>query len=87
MQYLLISFVDLTDQRQAENALTQANKDLQAAMAEVGQTNKEMGLMSKMVELLQICQTPDESYPIIGQFTPRIISRNFRRPLFIKFFQ
>ena len=34
MQYLLVSFVDLTDQRQAEMALTQANKDLQVAMAE-----------------------------------------------------
>ena len=69
IDYILASFVDLTDQRQAEIALTQANNDLQAAMAEVGQTNKEMGLMSKMVELLQICQTPDESYPIIGRFT------------------
>ena len=25
-----------------------------------------------MVELLQICQTPDESYPIIGQFTQEL---------------
>jgi len=72
MQYTLISFVDLTDQRQAENALTQANHDLQSAMAEVGQTNKEMGLMSKMVELLQICQTPEESYPIIGRYAAEL---------------
>jgi diguanylate cyclase (GGDEF)-like protein/PAS domain S-box-containing protein len=67
--FILASFVDLTEQRQAEIALTQANEDLQAAMAEVGQTNKEMGLLGKMVELLQICQAPDEAYPIIGQFT------------------
>jgi diguanylate cyclase (GGDEF)-like protein/PAS domain S-box-containing protein len=72
MQYVLVSFVDLTDQRRAENALTQANKDLQAAMAEVGQTNKEISLLSKMVELLQICQTPDESYPIVGQYTQEL---------------
>jgi diguanylate cyclase (GGDEF)-like protein/PAS domain S-box-containing protein len=72
MQYQLISFVDLTEQRQAEKALTKANKDLQAAMAEVGQTNKEMGLMSKMVELLQICHSPEESYPIIGQYAQEL---------------
>ena len=64
--------MDLTDQRQAETALTLANKDLQTAMAELGQTNKEIGFMSKMVELLQICQTPDEAYPIIAQFTQEL---------------
>jgi diguanylate cyclase (GGDEF)-like protein len=41
-------------------------------MAEVGQTNKEMNLMSKMVELLQICQTPEEAYPIVGQYAPEL---------------
>ncbi len=72
MRYILVSFVDLTDQRQAEKALTQANKDLQVAIAEVGQTNKEISLMGKMVELLQICQTPEEAFPIIGQYAQEL---------------
>jgi diguanylate cyclase (GGDEF)-like protein/PAS domain S-box-containing protein len=72
MQHLIISFLDLTDQRQAENALIKANEDLQAAMAEVGQTNKEMILMGKMLELLQICQSPDEAYPVIAQYTQEL---------------
>jgi diguanylate cyclase (GGDEF)-like protein/PAS domain S-box-containing protein len=72
MQYLVISFLDLTDQRRAENALIRANKDLQAVMAEVGQTNKEMILMGKMLELLQICQSADEAYPVIARFTQEL---------------
>ena len=72
VHYLLVSFVYITDQRQADTALTKANNDLQKAMAEVGQTNKEIGLMSKMVELLQICQSPDEAYPIIGQYAQEL---------------
>ncbi|MGQ9922181.1 MAG: sensor domain-containing diguanylate cyclase, partial [Desulfobacca sp.] len=65
--YVLISFVDLTEQRRAEVALTEANRELQAAVAKVEQTNKEISLIGNMVELLQICETPDEAFPIIGQ--------------------
>ena len=72
MEHLIISFLDLTDQRQAEDALIKANKDLQTAMAEVGQTNKEMILMGRMLELLQICQSPDEAYPVIAQYTQEL---------------
>lgn len=66
--YLLVSFVDLTEQRQAEVALTEANRELQAAVAKVEQTNKEISLIGKMVELLQICEGPDEAFPIVSQF-------------------
>ena len=72
MEYVLLSFVDLTDQRQAEIALTQANNDLQVAIAEVGKTNKEISLIGNMVELLQICQTPDEAYPVIGRYAQEL---------------
>ncbi len=68
IDYVLISFVDLTEQRRAELALTTANQELQAAMAALEKTNKEISLIGKMVELLQICETPDEAYPIISQF-------------------
>ncbi len=66
--YVLVSFVDLTEQRRAELALLEANKELQAAVAKVEQTNREISLIGKMVELLQICETPEEAFPIIGQF-------------------
>ena len=72
MHYLLVSFVDLSDQRQAELALTKANARLQAVINEVNQTNKEINLIGKMVELLQICQTPDEAFPIIGQYAQEL---------------
>ena len=70
--YVLVSFVDQTEQRRAEVALTEANQELQAAMANVEQTNKEISLIGKMVELLQICQTPEEAFPIIGQFAAEL---------------
>ena len=72
MHYVLVSFVDLTDQQQAEMALTQANKNLQIAVAEAGQTNKEISLIGNMVELLQICQKPAEAYPIIGEYAKEL---------------
>ena len=67
IEYLLETFLDITEQRRAEQALTQANQKLQAMIAEIGQTNKEINLLGRMVELLQICQTPDEAYEIIAQ--------------------
>jgi diguanylate cyclase (GGDEF)-like protein/PAS domain S-box-containing protein len=72
LTYILISFMDMTDQLQAEAALTQVNKDLQGAMSEVAKTNREISLISKMVELLQICQKPDEAYMIIGQYAQEL---------------
>ncbi len=66
--YVLVSFVDLTDQRRAEMALTAANQELQKAVAAVEQTNREISLIGKMVELLQLCESPDEAFPIISQF-------------------
>lgn len=70
--YVLISFVDLTEQRRAEVALTEANRELQAAVAKVEQTNKEIRLIGSMVELLQICESPDEAFPIIGKFASEL---------------
>jgi diguanylate cyclase (GGDEF)-like protein/PAS domain S-box-containing protein len=66
--YVLVSFVDLTEQRRAEVALTEANRELQAAMARVEQTNREISLIGKLTELLQICASPEEAFPIISRF-------------------
>ncbi len=70
--YVLVSFVDLTEQQRAEMALTEANRELQAAVAKVEQTNKEISLIGNMVELLQICESPDEAFPIIGHFATEL---------------
>jgi len=68
VSYVLVSFVDLTEQRRAEVALTEANRELQVAMAKVEQTNREISLIGKLTELLQICASPEEAFPIISQF-------------------
>ncbi len=70
--YLLESFVDLTDQRRAELALTRANTKLQAMIVEVRQTNNEINLISQMVEMLQVCSNLEEAFPIVGQFVHRL---------------
>jgi diguanylate cyclase (GGDEF)-like protein/PAS domain S-box-containing protein len=70
--YLLESFIDLTEQRQAEEALSRANAHLQVIVQEVGQTNRDMNLLRELGELLQLCPTFEEALPILEEFVGRL---------------
>ncbi len=70
--YLLESFIDLTEQRQAEEALSQTNARLQVIVQEVGQTNRDMNLLREMGELLQVCQSLEEAFPILEKYGSRL---------------
>ncbi|MBI5585143.1 MAG: diguanylate cyclase [Deltaproteobacteria bacterium] len=70
--YLLESFIDLTEQRQAEEALSQANARLQGIVQEVGQTNRDMKLLRELGELLQLCQSIEEAFPILAEYGSRL---------------
>lgn len=70
--YLLESFIDLTEQRQAEEALSRANAHLQVIVQEVGQTNRDMNLLRELGELLQVCQSLEEAFPILEQYESRL---------------
>ena len=70
--YLLESFIDLTEQRQAEEALSRANERLQLIVQEVGQSNRDMRLLRELGELLQVCQSLQEAFPILEEYGGRL---------------
>lgn len=70
--YVLESFIDLSAQRAAEQALAEANARLQRMIREVEQNNQEMNTLNRMVELLQVCQNLEEAYPILEQFAAKL---------------
>ncbi|RPH87312.1 MAG: diguanylate cyclase, partial [Desulfobacteraceae bacterium] len=67
-RFFLESFVDLSEQREAEKALSQVNARLQETVAEMMIKNRDMRLLRNLNELFQVCRFPDEAYPIIAQF-------------------
>jgi diguanylate cyclase (GGDEF)-like protein/PAS domain S-box-containing protein len=69
--YLLESFIDITDRRQWEEAIQTTNDKLHAVVAQVEQSNRIMTLANEMADLLQACQKSEEAYDAIGHFMPR----------------
>jgi len=59
---------DLTEHRQAEVAVNQANAELQSLVYEYGERNRQISLVNRMAELLQACVTLNEAYPIIARY-------------------
>jgi diguanylate cyclase (GGDEF)-like protein len=70
-EYLLESFVDITERRQGEEALQAANAKLQALVAQVEDRNHTMTLANEMADMLQVCQASEEAYGAIAHFMPR----------------
>ena len=64
------SFIDLTEQRQAEEVLSRSNERLQVIAQEVGQSNRDMRLLRELRELLQVCQSLQEAFPILEEYRP-----------------
>ncbi len=58
---------DVTRRRQAEQALTAANRKLTVSVTDLEHRNREISLLSHMGEQLQACQTPDEAYAVFSQ--------------------
>lgn len=69
--YLLESFIDITERRQWEEAIQTTNDKLHAVVAQVEQSNRIMTLANEMADMLQACQTSEEAYNAIGHFMPR----------------
>jgi diguanylate cyclase (GGDEF)-like protein/PAS domain S-box-containing protein len=59
--------VDITESKQAEEALHAANRQLTLGLSELQRRTREIGLLNKMGDMLQICLTVDEAYAVIGQ--------------------
>ncbi len=70
-EYLLESFVDITERRQWEEAVQTTNDKLQVLVAQVEEQNRIMTLASEMADMMQACQASEEAFGTIGHFMPR----------------
>jgi diguanylate cyclase (GGDEF)-like protein/PAS domain S-box-containing protein len=70
-EYLLESFVDITERRQWEEAVQTTNDKLQVLVAQVEEQNSTMTLANEMGDMMQACQASEEAYGAIGYFMPK----------------
>lgn len=63
---------DISERKQAEEALQRANADLTRRAGELERRNYEITLLSDMSDLLQICRTSDEAAAVIMQIMPQM---------------
>jgi diguanylate cyclase (GGDEF)-like protein/PAS domain S-box-containing protein len=70
-EYLLESFMDITERREWEEAVQTSNEKLQNLVAQVEEQNRIMMLTNEMADLMQVCQTSEEAYVAIEQFMPQ----------------
>jgi diguanylate cyclase (GGDEF)-like protein/PAS domain S-box-containing protein len=68
MSYL----VDITDRKQAEEALRQANDQLVQSLVELEHRNRELVALTEMGDMLQICASVNEAYAIVASFATRL---------------
>jgi diguanylate cyclase (GGDEF)-like protein/PAS domain S-box-containing protein len=62
---------DVTERRLGEEALKNANAQLQFLVAQVEERNRAMTLANEMADMLQACSTSEDAYKTIGLFMPR----------------
>jgi len=58
---------DISERKQAEAQLREANQSLAERVQELDRRSKEISLLSEMGSWLQSCQTADEAYAVIGK--------------------
>ena len=63
---------EVTERKQVEVALQEANLSLQEVLAQVEERNHAMTLANEMADMLQACQVSEEAYVAIGHFMPRL---------------
>jgi diguanylate cyclase (GGDEF)-like protein/PAS domain S-box-containing protein len=63
---------DITERRQAEAALEQANTKLARWVVELEHRTRHITLLAEMGDLLQSCMTAEEAYAVITQFGPKL---------------
>jgi diguanylate cyclase (GGDEF)-like protein/PAS domain S-box-containing protein len=72
VEHLIATGVDVTERRQAEKGLQDANKKLAIWVDDLEERRQEMGLLSEMSELLQNCEEFDEAYAVSAQYIQKL---------------
>jgi diguanylate cyclase (GGDEF)-like protein/PAS domain S-box-containing protein len=63
---------NITERKQAEEALYEANQQLQVSIVEMEQRNQEVTLLNEMGDLLQGCLSVLDVYQIVEVYCPRL---------------
>lgn len=75
-QQILGTAQDITERKQAEVKLQQANEQLIIKVKELELRNNEITLLSEMSDLLQTCLSWEEVSTVIAQFAPLLFPNN-----------
>ncbi len=63
---------DITERKQAEAALEDANRKLSGWVTELEERTRQIALLSEMGELLQTCLTAEEAHTVVAQFGQKL---------------
>ncbi|MBI3360334.1 MAG: PAS domain S-box protein [Chloroflexi bacterium] len=66
------SWEDISQRKQAEEALQEANANLARGLDELRQRNREIALLNEMGDLLQTCRMPEEAYAVIANMARQL---------------
>ena len=66
---------DLTERKQAETAIREANEKLTAWVGQLQQRNREISLLGEMTEYLLGCQHQEEIAKVVALFLPQLFSK------------
>jgi len=66
---------EIAERKRVEDALENANFKLHSMVYEYGLRHHRVSLFNQMSEHLQMCNSLEEAYPVINQFTQKIIPR------------
>jgi PAS domain S-box-containing protein len=72
--YVVCALRDISERKQMESALEEANAKLRIALAESEEQAREAIKLTELVDILQSCQTAEEAYRIIGNTLPTTLS-------------
>lgn len=71
-QFLQGIVTDITERKHAEEALQQANHELNLRLSELDERNHEITLLSEIGNALQTCLSVTEAYTVIAHFMARL---------------
>jgi len=69
---VLSTIMDITERKYAETAMREANATLRSSLNELERQSREIALLNQMSHLLQTCQSAEEAYTVIKQFTEEL---------------
>ncbi len=82
VQAIVVNYRDITERKQAQEALQQANQKLTGWVKELEERNRAITSLNEMGDLLQTCMTGEEAYNVIAQ-TARQLFPNEPGALFV----